>query len=53
MITNDIKADIFEALENMNKWAPVYKSLLKVCKTREDAIEALKYLMEIDGDESH
>jgi hypothetical protein len=52
-MNNEMMADIVEALENMKKWAPVYKSLLKVCKTKQEAKDALKFLMsiEVDGDD--
>lgn len=44
----EVLADIYEALEKMKHWKPVYESLLKVCKTKEEAIEALQALIDVD-----
>lgn len=46
----EVIADVYEALENMRFWKPVYESLLKVCKTKEEAIEALQFLINLKGD---
>lgn len=46
MINQELIADIFEALEKMNEWKPVYEALLRVTKGNKiEAINALKFLM--------
>ena len=46
----ELKADIAEALENMNKWRPVYTALLRVCENKDQAIEALEYLVRLESE---
>ena len=45
MDRNEMIADVFEALELIKKWGPVYVALLKTTGNKKDALEALKYLM--------
>ncbi len=44
-MNNDELSDVYEALEKMRIWKSVYESLLKNCETKQEAIQALKYLM--------
>lgn len=46
-----IQADICEALEQVKKWKPVYLSLLCICKNKEDALKALRFLIELTNGE--
>lgn len=41
-------ADIQEALENCRKWFKVYEVLLKKCRTKSEAKEALLFIIEMD-----
>lgn len=48
IIEFQIKADVFEAIEKMNEWRPIYVTLLKVCGSKQEAIAALKFLMKME-----
>lgn len=45
---NELKADIYEALERLKLYTPVYLSVLKKTGSKEQALEAIKYLMRFD-----
>lgn len=47
-MNNERLADVYEALEKMNKWRPVYQALLRTCKTKIEAMQALLYLIKIE-----
>lgn len=46
-MNNDELATVIEALDDMKQWKPLYEKLLKICRTKEEAIEALKYTMKL------
>lgn len=37
-------ADVFEAVEDLDKYRPIYLALLKVCRNKEEAAETLRYI---------
>lgn len=37
-----------ETLEKLEFWKPIYKTLLKTCKSKKEALDALKYLISMD-----
>lgn len=47
-MNQEILADIYESLQKSQKWLYVYEALLRVCKTKEDAKDALLYLINIE-----
>lgn len=49
-VVTKITADVYEALELMNAWRDVYIALLKVTKSKEEAKEALMFLVKIEGE---
>lgn len=42
----EMVVSIFEALESVKKYRPIYLALLKNCKTKQEAIDALKYIID-------
>lgn len=47
-MNNEQLADIYEALDNMKKWRPIYLALLRTCETKIEAMQALLYLVKIE-----
>jgi hypothetical protein len=45
-------ADVYEALEKLRKWKPIYLALLKTCPNKEQAVEAFKFLLKIAEDDN-
>jgi hypothetical protein len=53
---NELLADVAEALDLVKEWKPVYVALLKSCRNKEEALDALKFLIkmknQLDQEES-
>jgi len=47
-MTDDQIATIFEALEKMKRWSPVYKAVLKATGDKQQALDAIKYISELE-----
>lgn len=47
-MNNETIFNVYEALENMKEWKPIYEALLRTCATKEQAIEALRYLIKLE-----
>lgn len=45
---NEKLCDVYEALENMKFWRPVYESILKQTGSKAQAREALLYLVNLE-----
>lgn len=46
---DELIAKVYEAIEQMNFWKPVYLAILKETGSREEAIKALKWLYANNG----
>lgn len=44
----ELIADVFEALEKMKQWMPLYKTVLRQTGSKEEARAAVKYAMRIE-----
>lgn len=46
---NEIIWDVYEALDDLKFWRPIYKALLRRCGTKAEALEALRFLIRARG----
>lgn len=47
----DMIAKVSEAIEEMNRWVPVYKAVLKVTGSKEDAIAVIKWIRRMEKED--
>lgn len=48
MKNSELVADIYEALEALRRWKPVYLAALRHTKDKQQALDAIKYLLKIE-----
>lgn len=51
-ITMEDLATIFEAIEKMNRWRPLYQAVLKITGSKEDARKAVLWVDQYDEESS-